>query len=456
MKPSPCLNPKRVYNATLHKWYNVPCGHCAACVCSKGFRLSQRLGETFGRFSYKYFVTLTFSDEYLPIAYYDEQTDSFLHPFDCDYNGVVYSVDSLIVEKSLSNPDFKRSFEHYNGVPVLSHRLAILFKKRLRQNFKKYYGKEYLFIYIVGEYGPSTFRPHYHCVLCTNAPVSSDRLEMCVRESWSVYDKTQQKYISEYGFINFQRVISKGVRNYVAQYLNCSTHLPLVYSSGLFRPFYQSSPLIDTDDMRFQRTDVQSLFASCSPETSCISLLDNTVTVSLYPLGIINRVFPKCYQFGKLTFSDRVQLYALYEKQPFTRAEEFVNCLLNFYKSDTDVLSFYSSLLVDSDVLASRQRILRSFYISRKVCINAKRLGVTLTEYVQRIDLFWSRYELLKLRKFYELQIDLLEDKYNPCTLKDLFALYYDTEQIKHLGYYLNQFDNPCSKDSVSKLSCQS
>lgn len=450
MQVSPCLHPKRVYNKTLGTYHYVPCGCCDACRAGKGYKLAVRLGENMARFTHKYFITLTFSNDFLPIAFYNSDIDAFVHPYDSDYNGEVYSCSSDVVNTSLLNKDFRLSYERYGGVPVLSRRIAINFKKRLRKIFAKIYGREYLFVYIVGEYGATTFRPHYHAILCTNAPIQASVLESCVHKAWSYFDKNKQEYICEFGKIDFQRIVSKGVRNYVAQYINSNTNLPPCYSKGDFRPFYQSSPLIVADDLRYKDLNLKTMFSKCSPKTDCVSLCDNTVTDEFIPLSICNRYFPKCINFNKLVHFDRVQLYSLFEKQPFKSAQEFANNVLDSFIVSDNWLFLVKSLCVDSDRTASLNRLIRLYYMSRRVCVNASRLNVSLDLYVYRIELFWSRYELLKLQEFYELQESLLTDNFNPLSVKDLFSLYYNTDDsIKHLHYYYELFNNPTLINSI-------
>lgn len=456
MVPCACLHPKRIFNPYSKEWMSVPCGKCEACTCSKGFRLSERLGETIARYAYKYFVTLTFDDEHLPVARYDASVDAYVHPYDCDYNGVVYSVPKHIVDLSCSNKDFAMSLKKYGGVPVLSRRLLINFKKRLRKHFAKLYGKEYLFIYGVGEYGPTTLRPHYHLVLCTNAPVTANALESCVSKAWSTYNKASSEYDVSFGIIDFQRIISKGVRSYVAQYVNCVTSLPPVYSSGDFSTFYQSSPLIDTDCLRYKQSSLGELFFKCSPEVDCVSMYDNSLSTQVLPLGIINRVFPKCYKFSQLLDCDRVSLYSAFERFPCSTAKEFADLVYDCFCPSNDTLGLCKQLFVDNDIYASKQRLIRHYYLSRKVCLNASKLGVPLPVYVSQIDKFWSRYELMKLKHFYELQDSLTSDKFNPVGLSDLFALYYDTDDnLKNIWYYVELFGFPSSAKSLDALPVQ-
>lgn len=454
MIPSPCLNPIRVYNRALRDYIHVPCGHCEACICSKGKYRSDRLEQSVARYTNKFFVTLTFNDDYLPIAHYDELTNCYIHPFDCDYNAEVYKVDAVVVGASLVDADFRASFEKYNGVPVLSRRLIINFKKRLRKKFAKIYGKEYLFIYVVGEYGPTTYRPHYHVVLCTNAKCTTSAVEKCVRESWADYNKATQTIVSQYGEIDFQRIISNGVHNYAAAYVNCTTHLPACLASTLFRPFSQSSPLIHTDTLRYRGSEVEELYFRCTPETTHISLVDGSSSVELYPLCLVNRVFPRCLSFSLLSHSDRVSLYRTYTEQPFKSADAFAEGMMLCYPSSSSSIGICKVLCVDNDVQASKLRLKRMFYMSRRVCLNASKLHVSMDDYVTQLELFWSRYELVKLRKFYEMQESLLEDKFNPISLPYLFTLYYDTsEKLRHLDYYIEQFkvDASYSVNAISK-----
>lgn len=124
--------PYLVNGKKTKSFHLVPCGRCPACLEKRQqewiFRLQQEEKVT----NYSYFITLTYEDQNL---YYN---------------------------------DF--------GVASVNKRHIQLFIKRLR---KKLPCK--LRYYIISEYGPKTFRPHYHGILFSNLPLDS-----LVTETWQL------------------------------------------------------------------------------------------------------------------------------------------------------------------------------------------------------------------------------------------------------------------------------
>lgn len=105
-----------------YAFIDVPCGKCLACLSRRKqdwmFRLKQELSNSFG----SVFVTLTYDEEHLPRSY-------------------------------------------IGGVPTLVKRELQLFLKRLRKSHVtpiRYFA--------IGEYGPQTYRPHYHLILFNCRP----------------------------------------------------------------------------------------------------------------------------------------------------------------------------------------------------------------------------------------------------------------------------------------------
>lgn len=100
----------------VERFINVPCGKCLACRINKRREWTQRLLNESYSASSSYFITLTYSDEYLP--------------------------------------------RDDNDNPCVSKRDVQLFMKRLRKTYGN--GIRY---FIGSEYGPETLRPHYHGII---------------------------------------------------------------------------------------------------------------------------------------------------------------------------------------------------------------------------------------------------------------------------------------------------
>lgn len=113
-----CLRMIIVYHD--EKAHKVACGKCAFCLVNKRSAWMFRIHHELRRQEMPgYFLTLTYSDKYLP---------------------------------------------EREGIPSLRFRDVQLFLKQIR---KRKYNAKYV---CVGEYGPNTQRPHYHCLLWTDCP----------------------------------------------------------------------------------------------------------------------------------------------------------------------------------------------------------------------------------------------------------------------------------------------
>ena len=149
-----CPNPNFVW--PNGKVIAVPCGKCLPCLSNKRVDWSARLMQEYRVSSSAYFVTLTYSDRFLP---------------DC---GVV-----------------KRHLQLY------MKRLRKLSKNRLRY-------------YAVGEYGSKTLRPHYHAIIFNSS-------EKAIRDAWSLLDKKTGKSVAV-GIVHVGKVTEASV-SYTLKYI---------------------------------------------------------------------------------------------------------------------------------------------------------------------------------------------------------------------------------------------
>lgn len=112
-----------------------PCGKCLGCRLDYSRSWADRMTLEYAHTGKAVFITLTYNDEHLR------------------------DPDGELISESLD-------YDH----PSLCKRDLQLFMKRLREKFPRSfpavgYPKAGLRFYAVGEYGPSTFRPHYHLII---------------------------------------------------------------------------------------------------------------------------------------------------------------------------------------------------------------------------------------------------------------------------------------------------
>lgn len=148
----------------------VPCGRCEACL--ERLRLSWfvRLREEQFASKSAYFVTLTYSEEYVPFH------------FDDTY-GFCYNFDKFQVQKFL-------------------------------KRFRKYDGSNKVRYFLISEYGGSTYRPHYHIHLF-NAAGSKEQVWYNLQRAWpfggvNIGDSTDASINYVAGHVQFRDSIPPG------------------------------------------------------------------------------------------------------------------------------------------------------------------------------------------------------------------------------------------------------
>lgn len=264
----------------------VDCGQCDYCIHKKAQKASMRVKTAGSSFKYSYFVTLTydnahlplmdckvlhsdyddalgisgdihFGDEYhqyIPVSEYKCDDNSMLRhiffeqvqgtvPFDREIKEYVPVKDNWFLSmdairsficktQSVDKTDYPASTQYGrdNLIPFLNYVDVQNYIKRLRKHLSLKLGSyETLHFYVVGEYGPVHFRPHYHLLLFTNSDKVAEVLRYCHNKSWKL------------GRSDFQRSAG-GAGSYVASYVNSLCASPLLYRScRAFRPKSRAS-----------------------------------------------------------------------------------------------------------------------------------------------------------------------------------------------------------------------
>jgi hypothetical protein len=247
-----CQHPRTVVNKYTHEPVVVSCGHCPSCVLRRSAIQTNLLTTYSAQFRYIYFVTLTYAPCFLPtleVSVVETCTDdiadvscvpnideldagdpnTYLFGFRSVPRTVSVKVKDSTVERVFKDPEISFSYpmkpkdllsilgkiNHNvpNRIPYVCNRDLDLFLKRLRS----YYPDEKLRYYAVSEYGPISFRPHWHLLLFSNSERFSQTVCENVSKAWS------------YGRCDAS--LSRGfAAPYVASYVNSFVALPDFYT----------------------------------------------------------------------------------------------------------------------------------------------------------------------------------------------------------------------------------
>lgn len=247
-----CLNPRTVVNKYTHESVVVSCGHCPSCILRRSAVQTNLLTTYSAQFRYVYFVTLTYAPCFLPtleVSVIETCTDdiadvpcvpniddldagdpnTYLFGFRSVPRSASVKLKNSTVERTFRDPEIRFSYpmkpkdllfilgkiNHNvpNRIPYVCNRDLDLFLKRLRS----YYPDEKLRYYAVSEYGPTSFRPHWHLLLFSNSEQFSQTVCENVSKAWS------------YGRCDAS--LSRGfAAPYVASYVNSFVALPDFYT----------------------------------------------------------------------------------------------------------------------------------------------------------------------------------------------------------------------------------
>lgn len=247
-----CQNPRTVVNKYTHEPVVVSCGSCPSCVLRRSGIQTNLLTSYSAQFRYVYFVTLTYAPRFLPtleVSVIETCTDdvadvpcvpdinnldasdpnTYLFGFRSVPRSASVRLKTSTVERVFKDPEVKFTYpmkpkellsilgkiKHNvpNRIPYVCNRDLDLFLKRLRS----YYLDEKLRYYAVSEYGPTSFRPHWHLLLFSNSERFSQTVLENVSKAWS------------YGRCDAS--LSRGfAAPYVASYVNSFVALPHFYT----------------------------------------------------------------------------------------------------------------------------------------------------------------------------------------------------------------------------------
>lgn len=402
----------------------VSCGKCAACLNRKSSTLSMQCNVEESLHKFCYFVTLTYSDDNLPMCRVVRHLDRWVFVDASSRSDCVgeLGIDGTPVlaacECSRFDPGFFSLYygklnlhPEYRGlIPYLSRRDCQLFMKRLRKRISKYTDEKIRY-YVCGEYGPKHFRPHYHFLLFFDSPAIAASLRDDILSCW------------KYGRVDVQP--SKGkCGGYVSKYINSFSNLSAVQRLPAFRPFSSHS-------RHFASSFYEALDKKI-PEVRYSDYLSAGLVVNgrvrqVFPwLAHEVGVFPKCFGFGPSTGDLRLFVYTA------------IGRVSKEYGSDR--VSYLASRLYDD-------------YFSRRV-----RAGSWLSEF---LSCFRARFELQPVKESTFSSILYTSSKFfklcsryrlSPALLLRAIENYYSSKDYYRLCSQLREQSDFIAQSGVSFL----
>lgn len=310
-----CRSPRIIENKRGEA-ISVACGRCPECANKKSIHYTSICNNACQEHKYTMFLTLKFDEINVPRMRLYRKGD------------IIYCVD--VTRRPLKNGKFKKfstygkvinrfhhdkDFEEFykkididsklvKKLPFKNIRWANIndlqnFFKRLRFHVGESLGSKISF-FGVSEYGPRTFRPHFHALLFFDDERLLRLLEEFVAKSW------------KFGSFRLESPrTNQGVASYVTSYINSYVAMPRYFVDKQVMPKCTHSLFLGKsankairdfvykdDNFTFERIQLDTIFG-----------IRDYLPTSYYT----NLLFPKCYNYGIQTFENNVYLYKIYK-----------------------------------------------------------------------------------------------------------------------------------------------
>lgn len=325
------------------------------------------------------------------------------------------------------------AFPQFKGLlKYVNYRDYQLFAKRFRKYlFTKIGSYEKISSYVVSEYSPKTFRPHFHILFFFDSDEVSKNIRQAVFQSWKL------------GRVDTQ-LARDSAGSYVSGYLNSLVSLPSIFTdvsftknksrfSKLFgyESFRQTvktpAQAIErlSERIRFVRNGkpcefnppvsyISRLLPRFVPYSSNFSVETRTVITAIR--GVL-QLFRRNEPFKKETptnLSEFIHCYivTLYEKHGYSYATlpECLRVFLAYTRSEKEIHYFTDSL---------KNKLSRPFYIYKRFCA----CGLSDDYFISLCDEYMSRYRSMSLEKQLSIQQEMFEREGYSDELLSLFYI---------------------------------
>ena len=464
--PFKCLRPLHIKNKYTGEDLVVGCGTCKACLKRMSDIAAYKVKLHTLDYRYNMFVTLTFNNDNVPllrlcnpnicasvpVSYNEVDSDCLEYeavdvtPRFIDKEDRYGKVICKVRDHSFSISQLHRKFYYFDdSFPYLSKYDAQCFLKRLRKHISKI-SDEKISYYLVGEYGPVHFRPHFHVVFSFDDEKIFQAFGKLLHKSWTL------------GNIDYS--VSNGkCASYVAKYVNSRNSCPRLYSNNALRPFCLHSTHYAE---RFYKSQKEKIYENVS---TCFDDLMREVygrTSCTYPWrSLVALFFPKCKGYGykpanELFYSYKLisEVFRYYKidsisslidelfsdmahdqinfRQSFCNAHKY---LLRFLLNEVRDVSWRDDRLLldlsDDEKVKVKHRLYSVLHLSLHfhsfVCDNKPSNYLKM---FKKIIYFYSHQDYKCLASSLQMQEDLSSN--SPKMYSDIIRCFYDNVFLRH------------------------
>lgn len=508
------------------------CGKCSDCQDVKSKKYTSMIERASSEFKYCYFFTLTYNERCVPKvlltreSYFDGITEADIQLGEGTPQDFIKSSEMLVARSITKRPtkNKKRPFKpvpEYNSIlfkiPFKSfndenfqefYKKSKVYSKYATQSEIDYYNSNYILrvlrkkdvqnflkklrfnistcddlvgdtsisYFFVGEYGPTTFRPHYHGLLFFNNESLLTKIKELLIQSWK-----------------FGRVEYPGLARdcgsccrYVASYCNSYAYLPDYLSFANVKPFQVHSVFLGNSYLKYLRPLVYKT-PSDFYGTTDISI--NGTPFHFSPTTqMLNALFPRCYNYLNLLPQERTFLLEAYRKLADKTAMSKPSDLTRYVLTTPDdylckkllslldivdrgippiQLSLSSPLVESFDIPTSEfTEYMITIYNRVYSALSVSKLFITLADtyfssnyrkFSEFIDTYYNKRALYLLKTQYETIIEYYKHYAVPLTFLDILhntRKYPITDYMHHLYYSdIFYFNSPHYFKSLEKCS---
>lgn len=447
-----CLNPLKICNQYTKEPLLVGCGKCEACRLQKSSMRALKCKLESLSHKYSLFVTLTYSNEYIPKMRVHILNDAInlmvekrkMYFYDvCERNNSCGEILSEVKMRFSDLDKLRKKTNLGDDLPYLNKYDAQKFMKRLRKNLTKYTDEKIRY-YLVGELGPVHFRPHFHLLLWFSEEQTKQIIHECIHKSWP------------FGRIDIQKPTGSAA-SYVAGYLNGFSNLPRVYQTGKCKPFACHSQFLGEKILKAEKEEVYKLSAEQFIQRS-IAFDGSYSEFSLWR-SFKTAYYPRSPKFATLTHEQRLTSYLTYaatseifgKTSSYKQAKEVVDDIISgHFVGEYPVLDYFAKTYNIHPFLGytDYHRRIRQVYqelrcsehFLRFVCDGID--NITHQDSMLRmIEHFYAQCDMLNLNQQMINQDEFLQ--YDGCSLDDLIYFYdnkfFDSSKFKQQKVF-NEF----------------